>query len=275
MSSTTNQSELDRLYAIISATLTHSFGPELGRFVLDGYDSSLRALEKEKKQLEFNYKRKRPEILQHQLIQLTRKLMFRVDVNYNEYIKAETGYEIDIFSDLKKRVAAIIVQKEIRNQTEAMDISTMFSYNRQTQANDQASEQFWAMLSEYSVKEGGGSSFDDTLETEELVEEIQHFPHEYQPDFWETNEIPSPDGKSRFSITHQGMGEHSSTDISISIGNSGGTIYSTQSVHKEIKAFWKDSHTLVITIGRDYVAKIQHGQVSSFDYVVEIEYIFD
>ncbi|MCY1540928.1 hypothetical protein D9M68_765950 [compost metagenome] len=82
----------------------------------------------------------------------------------------------------------------------------------------------------------------------------------------------SPDGKRRLMVTSKSAGKYSSTTVSLHFPKAYGEIYRVDTICPDIKAFWKNNHSIIIETRREYTAYPQHKQLRSFDDVVDIEY---
>ena len=76
-------------------------------------------------------------------------------------------------------------------------------------------------------------------------------------------------------MTQWSDGKHASTHVAIEFPTASGAVYGTNNIHHDVKAFWKDNHTIVIETKKDYEASKRHKEVRSFDDVITIEYIED
>jgi len=122
------QTELQRHRTILLATLNYLEQHFGGSFVCDQYDPATEYYQQQKIQTEKYFKQRRLDRLQQRLASLTEGLQSRADLNFASYIKEKTGYDIDIFDVLRKRVAAIVEQNEIRSQKEFNDIGKMLRF---------------------------------------------------------------------------------------------------------------------------------------------------
>lgn len=107
------QSELQRHRAILLATLDYLEERLGGSIVFDQYDPATEYFQQQKIQTEKCFKQRRLDRLQKRLASLTKEMQSRADLAFASYIKEKTGYNIDIFEDIRKRVNAIVAQNEI------------------------------------------------------------------------------------------------------------------------------------------------------------------
>jgi len=129
------QTELERHRALLLATLDYLEQRLGGSFVCDDYDPVSEYYQQQKIQTEQYFKQRRLVRLRQRLSSHFKGLQNRVDLNFASYLKEKTGYEIDLFDDLRKRVDAIVAQNEIRSQSELNDIGTMLHIYQESAAN--------------------------------------------------------------------------------------------------------------------------------------------
>ena len=134
------QTELQRHRTILLATLDYLEQHFGGSFVVDEVDFIAEYYQQQKLQTEKYFKQRRLDRLQQQLARLIKGLQSGKGLDFTLYIKEKSGYDIDIFEDLKKRVAAIIAQNEIRSQKELSDINQMLYLYHQTSDYRQGAE---------------------------------------------------------------------------------------------------------------------------------------
>lgn len=277
------QSELERHRAIILATLDYNHEGEVGRIVFDDIDHSIKYHERQKIEIEKYYQLRRLDKLQQHLFKLTKILQFHVDLNFSSYIKEKTGYDIDLFDDLPKRVETIIVQNEIRNDEEAQYVSMMVSYRYQTSVDKEYDENLLKLLNTYAdTREKNITGYSEIISEVEVdggIETVERFSTGPKPELWEDEEMIAPDEKRRLRITRFSSGEHASTGVDIHFdttnGGTGGPIYSIDGIHYDIKAFWKDNQTIVIETKKDRIANTKRLRVRSFSDEINIEYFED
>jgi hypothetical protein len=94
-----------------------------------------------------------------------------------------------------------------------------------------------------------------------------------KPIHFEEQEVISPDGKRKLRVCQWSKGRYASTYVTILFETCSGCIYGTDGLHPDVKAFWKDNHTIIIETKKDYEAGTRCSEVRSFDDVIAIEYI--
>ena len=275
------QLELQRLRAILFATLDYLLELFGGSFVYDQYDPIAEYYQQQKIQTEKYYKQRRLDRLQQRLTNLTKGLVNRADLNFSSYIKEKTGYYIDIFDDLRKSVDTIVSHNEIRNEKELNDISTMLHYFHEKAVNIEEVEKLNALLINYS-KRSDATSHKRKAEYTEVISRVVTDGIEKvtvrswtgpKPKHFEEQKAISPDGKRKLRVVQSSDGKYSTTYVLVIYPTSNGAVYETSGIHPEIKALWKDNSTIVIETKKEYTANIQYRQVRSFDDIITIEYI--
>ncbi len=275
------QPELERHRAVLLATLDYLEQHLGGSFVYDQYNPITEYYQQQKIQIEKYFKQRRIDRLQQRLVSLTKRLQNSANLAFAPYIKEQTGYDIDIFEDLSKRVAAIVAQNEIRSQKEFNHIGTMFHYLHETSVNREEVEKLKVLLTNYSkqTNEISGKRKGEYLEVisrveqdaiEEITIKIFSGP---KPKYFEELEATSPDGKRKLRVAQWSDGKHASTYVAVEFPTAGGAVYGTSGICPDIKARWKDNSTIVIETKKEYQANTQHKEVRSFDDVITIEYI--
>lgn len=276
-----DQSEFERHRAIILATLDYNYEREVGRIVFDDIDNSIKYYERQKAEIEKYYKQRRLDKLQQRLSELIKALQFQVDLNFSSYLKENTGYDIDLFEELTKCVEKIVAQNVIRNDKEANYIAMMVSYRFQTSGNKEYDKNLVQLLDTYADTPKKNKTYYSEIiseiEVDGGVETVERFCTGPKPELWEDEVMIAPDGNRRLTLTHVISGAHASTGIDINFdrpdGGSGGSIYSLDGIHRDVKAFWKDNQTIVIETKKDYVANTKCTRVRSFADEINIEYV--
>jgi hypothetical protein len=109
-------------------------------------------LKQEKLQVDKYFEMGRLDVLQRKLRNLTLFPMRKVDFDFSEYIKIKTGYVIDIFETLERRVNEIIAQNRIINEKQIGDIMIMLEVYRRKVVDVDKSEILKNLLIDYSNK---------------------------------------------------------------------------------------------------------------------------
>ena len=269
------QEELKRHRAITLATIDYLISLNNGSIVFDDLDPVLEYYESQKIQIEKYYNQGRIDRLQQKLDNLIKILQNRIDLNFTEYIQKRTGYQIDIFDDLHKRVDAIIERGEIRNHKDLNDIGTIFQFYQKTSAEPERIDVLRQLILSYARQQPGKrkGAYKDLINEQDKKEtdKIRDSSSTNQKEHLQV--IVSPDGK-RSLIVHPGSEfTKTPTYVLIEFPSGSGTIYCTSGIHHDITARWKDNSTIIIQTGKDYLATTQHRVVRSAEDVISVEYV--
>ena len=280
------QSELNRHRAIVLATLDYLLERFGGSFVYDQSDPLTDYYLQQKIQTERYYKQRRLDRLQQRLLSLTKGLQNNVNLGFAGYIKKQTGYDIDIFEDVRKRVDAIIAQKKVRSQEELNDVGTMLHYYQQTSSYKEITDKLTTLINDYSKlitkktrsaasrkRDAGYPEVISKVEKDGIEEVTVRFSAGPKPKRLEEHEAVSPDGKRSLRVTQWSNGKHASTYVVVVFPTATGAIYGTNSIRPDVKASWKDNSTIVIETKKDCTANMQCKHVRNFSDVISIEYI--
>lgn len=274
------QLDLEKYHTIVLATIDYLKESLERSFIFDGIDSVAEYYHEQKIQTEKNFEQRRLDRLQKRLISLTKGLLHKVDLNFSTYIKEKTGYEVDIFDDLRKRTEVIITQGKISNQKDLNDVSNALELYKQILNEEEkvkkledlivkhADDQSISKTPNVTVIKKVVKKLDDNTEevtiTESTGPKPKHFEEEVQI---------SPDGKRKVRTTQWADKHHAATYVSVDFPTANGPVYGTSGINPMIKAWWKDNSTIVIETSKEFPANTQYRKISSFDDVVTIEYI--
>ena len=273
--------ELQRHRAILLATLDYLEEHLGGSFVYDQHDPVTDYYQQQKIQTEKYFTQRRLDRLQQRLASLTKGLQNKDALAFTTYIKEKTGYDIDIFEDLRKHVAAIIAQNEIRSPKELNDIGTMFQYFHETSEKGEEVEKLKSLLADYSKRKNDSSrkkknEYSEVISRveKEGVEEVTvKFSNGLRPKHFKEQEAISPDGKRRLRVVQWSDGKDASTYVAVEFPTASGAVYGLSGIYPDVKAWWKDNSTIVIETNSEYTAHSQNREVRSFDDVISIEYV--
>ena len=277
LSSEQKQAELQRLRDILLATIGYKLAAQRGSIVFDQVDRIEEHWEQERLQVENDYAEGQLDNLQQKLTQYTEGIQNRADLNFEGYIKEKTGYDIDIFEDLRNRVDAILTRNEIQNQQESRDVGAMLHYYHQTSADIALIDGLRKLSYDYGIaireKE---ISYTETVSTTDQ-DGVTHVRIKHvtgpRPQHFVEEEAISPDGKRRLRVVQWSDGKHATTAVSIIFPTASGGIYAANGIHPGVKASWKNNSTIVIELPKDIPGHTQHKEARSFEDVIAIEYI--
>ncbi|MFA6275307.1 MAG: hypothetical protein WC622_01060 [Pedobacter sp.] len=277
MISKKKQAELDRYRSISLATIDYLLKLNGGMIVYDGDDFMTEFYNIQKIETEKYHHEGKLDRLKARLTQQINSLQRMVDLDFEAYIKTTTGFDIDIFDALRKRVNIIIENKAIRNDKEMSDIFTMRRYYELTLKNKKENKILNSLIIEYSKKstrKNTGHSHVINRVEKDGIEEVRMMSYTGPKlKHYKEQEELSPDGKLKLSVTQWSAGGTNSTTISVTFPKTHGEIYRVDDICPDITAFWKDYQTVVIETRKDYLAYPKFKQLRSFDNVINIEYV--
>jgi hypothetical protein len=272
------QIELQRNREILLATIDYFILKHGDSFVLDNQSHKREYYEQQKAQVDKYYKQRRLDKLQQKLASLTKSIENSIDLTFSTYIKKRTGYDIDIFDKLKKRVDQILTKNKIENSKEENDIGTMLHYLIDTSSSAEEVEKLKALLINYHgknrEKQNGYSEVISRVEKDGIVTEKISFSTGPKPKHFNEVEAISPDGKRKLFIVQWSDGTHASTSVTLQFANgASGAIYSTNGIQPDIVAFWSDNSTISIRTKKAYDIEPRHMEVRSFDDCITLQYV--
>lgn len=251
MKSKSKQEELFKQRAIVLQTLEFLMENYTGFFVLDDYDSSKEHYLQEKDQVEKYYKERRLDRITAKLANLTHYLYFKRDRTYQHYIKEKTGYQIDLYKNLRVKIDEVIQRGMIFSLEEFLDVEFMVQMfeNDPNASCDKALLQ--SMLDSYQnahrvYKYDNSETFDvSNLEPKDQYhsEEIKEKGLIYK--------VNSPNRRNWMSLHTSGKGEYALTYLVVGVDGGSGTVYCAKGKDLKIKADWEDDYTILIeTLGK-------------------------
>mgnify|MGYP003574959838 CR=1 FL=1 len=273
------QTPLEKQRTIIIATIDYLISQQSGSIVFDDFDPVKFHFEQERTKTEKYFAQRRLDKLEQILAKLIKGLKHRIDLKFAHYIKTETGYDIDIFEDLRTRATEIISKKEISNQQELNDISLMIHYQQEISEDKKSVEQLFSLISAYRESIGFKRNKNNrtevitTTEKGEIIELKAVISNGPKPKLLEEDENISPDGKRKITVTRWSDVENASTYVLITFPTASGVIYGLNGIFEGVTAYWKDNYHIIIETKENYEANTKYSQVSSFDDVIKISYI--
>jgi hypothetical protein len=271
------QSELLRHRDLLLATIDYLILQHADSFVVDNEDHTRHYYEQEKRKAEKNYKNSKLDILQKKLEFHWKTLQHNVDLNFANFIKDKTGYEIDLFADVRTRVDSILSRNSIRNKKEERDISTMLHYFINSGSSTNIVNELKALLSDYhnriQKKRNKQTEVINTLAKDGLLIKTISVSTGSKPTHFKEEKIVSPDGFRKLLIVQWSDGDQAATSVTLQFANgASGAIYSTKGIHPNITASWIDNSTVLIRTRNAYDIEPRHKEVRSFDDSITIRY---
>lgn len=281
MISQEKQSELEKYKAIVIACLQYLEQTSGKSFVVDGDSIAATYYRQQKIQAEKYFQQKRLDRLKQQFMRLQSSLLHVADHDFSLYIKNATGYEVDIFEQLKNKAKALLEQKEIRNKKDFDKIGELLYYFEKTAPDPYTVEQLHELMSNYYQNNPQLFEKKDRDHTEEISRVVQdgleivtfQITTGPKPKHYNEEMSSSPDGNKRLRVVQWSDGKQANTTVTIEFPNAGGTIYGVDEICSEIKAYWKDDHTVLIETKKGIQAYCQHQLAQSFEDRIQIEYI--
>lgn len=292
--------ELEKTRTLLLASLDYCGKRVIGSMVFDQWDPAEYHYSQEKKRSEEDYRDFKLDALQHRLSKLVRGLQDRIDLNFESFIKEETGYDIDIFSELREDVAGIVLRGKIENRREFRSVDSLIQVYRSKSLEKESIDKLIKLIDEFTkcnpsdrqTREAESPEVKYTIAqikvapTDSEFTAIAHEDNttlklsesefaEFQRTKGVISESCSPDNKRGILIQTNGVGKSAFTGVAIWLKGGSGSIYYVKGSNLPIKAFWKNNSTVVIETKKSYEIEIKHNTVSSFDDVVRIEYIED
>lgn len=273
------QSGSEKYKILVLATLDYLIDHYTGELVLDGNDFIRQSYELHKKQAEKYGKQGNLGKLQKQLDQFTRMLQRSIDLEFTQYIKEQTGYELDIYAAVRRLGDDILSRGLIQNDAESENVMTLLQLYSKTDEDPYREELLQGYFNDYVERRPAENPEDTQTRTvssvtkDGLIVETIEIVSGPKPKHHEHRMISSPDLEKSLMIYEWSDGRQASTGVSISFNTASGGIYQVEGIHPEVDAFWADNNTVVIQTAKDYVAQVQHRTVQSFDDVVTIKYM--
>lgn len=292
------QTELEKNRILLLATLDYHLEHYIGSMVFDQWDPATDFYLQEKKETEKDYQEFRLEMLQQRLGKFVRRLRDRTDLNFEGYIKEHTGYEIDIFKELRRDVATIVSKRKIEDDGELRSVDLMIQVFQSKSVGKEQIDLLIDLTDEFAkrkhpVKIVGEAAFSevkhvivqlkvphpdsestvttDTGGTSRTIGEVEFAT--LQRNNGVLSEHRSPDSLRKIMTRTNGVEKNALTEVSIMLKGGSGCIFCARGLSLPIKAYWKNNSTVVIETKKEYSVEIKHHTVSSFEDVVKIEYM--
>lgn len=261
------QAALEKYKAIAIATLDYLIKNYTGKLVFDQYDPHVMVYSTQKEQVERYFKQRKLDQLKRHSTNFQSILLHNLDVKFKDFIKEQTGYEIDIFKDLQDRIEAIVASKEITKDRELYDVRLMSDIYEKTNGDQKK----LAVLQNLVV------AFTDKIPVErssKVISEQKYKEMRRRSGF--LLDLASPDKKNRLELYTNGKDGCAQTSVNVYLkdGN-GGAVYTAKGQSLPIKTYWKDNRTVVIETKKTYEVTTRYEKLSSLKNVIRIEYTED
>lgn len=280
------KSEYEKYREILIATLDYLIAHNCGQFVIDGFDGAKSHYEHRRKLVMKYSRQSQLDKLQQQLNEYTKIICANVDLNYPSFIKQATGYEFDLFAELKDRVEAIVKRGYIENFEERTLVTNRIAMLQKMEDGLSEKNKLFSLHEDFLNKIQGTSWSVSNEKEDEMVETIEILAAEKdgeiieteviisgdKPQHFEKRDIVAPDGLRRIYITEWSYDQQSHTEVSVIFKSAGGCIYNVEGVRPKLNAYWKNNNTVVIETSSNYKVMMQCYTAQSFDDVIKIEY---
>ena len=277
MAATEKQASSEKYKNLTLATLDYLIEHHTGEIVLDGIDPIRQSFELQKVQAEKYASQGKLTNLRKQFDRLIPMLQSRTDLNFTRYIKERTGYDVDIYAELREVAAGILSRGLIQNDSESQSVNILLQLLAKTNENPQQEKLFEAYRIDYVKRRSVSGKRDEsrtisfaekdglTIETVEIIigPKPKHYKHKM---------MSSPDSEKTLTIDEWSDGRQASTSVTIAFRTASAGIYQVEGIHPEIDACWQDNNTVVVKTSKEYTVQVQHRQICSFTDVVNIEY---
>ena len=274
------------------ATLQYLISHYTGQLVFDERDPQKEYYLGEIEKTQADIDSARHEQLKKRLDEHLQILIYEGNHNFNNFIKTETGYDIDIYKKFKTKVLPIIVNGIQTNQDffyvsrylnaytndpleeqHVAVLTAMLAKYEAAYANDPEEEEMERLSGtvSYQISDFGETEIVDEQVTSEVMKrEAYEIYKQSQP---KVHIAYSPNGINQLRLSRDGEGEFATVSISIFLASGGGSIYNAKGENLPISAYWKDDYTVVIETKEEYEYYIKCKKVTSHGEVYNIEYV--
>lgn len=278
-----SKEERERNKILLIATLNYLLEYHSQDMVFDDYRPSKQWYLQELNQAELDIKNSRSQRIKRRLDLHNSLLKSRFDQGYNDYIKSNTAYKIDLFEQFKADVLPIIKKGSINDN----DVYLVENYFKAYSTNPNEQDNISILK---NLQEKRETYLNDLCKDCEVINESYHLiiqgkkswtvaDEDYEQFYkensknWLLEEVVAPNGIDKLLLQHSGKGDHALTYIIIELKGVSGSIYGALGEKLPIKTYWKDDRTVVVETKKEYQFLNKHNQVSSYGDIVKIEYV--
>jgi hypothetical protein len=175
---------------------------------------------------------------------------------FNDYIKENAGFDVDIHAGVPERVDIILKRGKILTEEESHEVFIMLAMMRETQDPDQQRAELLKKLwDEYRSWKGKRRP-------------------EFSPFRNELLRLRSPSGERSIRMAEYGADRHSAnTDVDVSCRNWGCSICIFYGTDLDINVRWKDEDTIEIESARGEILNSKLTELSRGGEAIRVEYI--
>lgn len=260
------------------ATLNYMLENYTGRIVFDNWDPSKEWYQSELTQTALDIEKSRSKQIKSRLDKHFESIKSRLDPNFKKYIKLHTGYDINIFEELKMNILPI-VEKGVIEGNDSYHIERFLKVYETDIEEGTNVGVLSKLLKELNAKREAEIaslvSLGGEIETiyvigDKVISEAEYKTYLHK---WQLFKDTSPNGLNFVSVEFSGTADCALTFVVISLPGGSGSIYCAKGEKLPIKAYWKDNHTVVVETKSEYKYLNKHHKVRSYDEVVKIEYV--
>ena len=271
--------EREKHKSILMATLNYLLEFHSGDMVFDVISYSKMWYLREIKLAESYIKNYRSAQIKKRMDMHIALLRERYDQGLNDYIKAHTSYEIDIFAEYKAYVMPIVARGSLLVKDYDPNIEKYLkAYG--TQPEEQAHVSLLkTLLAERQAELIRSDIAGETITVKGFFivqgkKEFSVSEEEYKQLTKRgiLSEETAPNGQYKLEVRTNGKGAYASTYVHIKLPGGEGGIYGARGDHLPIKAYWQDNNHIIIETKEEYENSFQYHQVTSYGELLKVEY---
>lgn len=277
-----SKEERERNKILLLATLNYLLEYHSQDMVFDDYSPSKQWYLQEIDQTHLNIKRYRSEWIEKRLRMHTGILRSRFDIGLNDYIKANTKYDFDLYEQFKEQALEIIKKGNVTDN----DVYPIENYLKAYEHRPEEEQNVSVIKTLLAVHQ---AKINKWIESGKVVmvkgvvvsqgkkawnfneEEYEEYIKEYNKK-WLLSEEIAPNGRNKLRVQFNGKGKYAFTYVNISLAGGEGSVYGVMAEKLPIKAYWKDDHHVIIETKDSYRESCKYKTVSSYGEVITIEY---
>lgn len=277
---TFTKAEREKNKHILLTTLNYLLEYHSGDMVFDDYSPSKNWYLNELKRTELDIKKYRSTQIKKRLDLHISLLRNQFDLGLNNYIKENTGYDIDIFEEFKANVMSFISKGSITNS----DVDQIESYLKAYRTYPEEQENIRllkALLAKHEAEISRLRRVGPFITQEfygivhgKIGKTMNAADYQQLTKKWLLYEEIAPNGLCKLSVQISGKGAQALTYVNISLRGGIGGVYGAKGEKLPIKAYWKDDHHIIIETKKEYENAFSYSQVRSYGELVKIHYRF-
>lgn len=274
--------EREKNKSLLLATLNYLLEYHSADMVFDDYSPSKQWYTDELRKAKLDIQKYRSQQIKRRLDMHISLLRHRYDQGFNNYIKENTGYNIDIFEEFKAAVMPTISRGSIRDNNDVYPIEHYLKAYGTHPEEQEHVVLLQTLLKEWEAKLSRLAIYSQTISgTTYFVaggkksRELNEAEYQAYMKQWLISEEVAPNGVYKLNIQISGKREHALTYVSITLGGGTGVVYGAKGERLPVKAYWKDDHHVIIETKKEYESVFNYSKLSSYGELVKIEYRFE